>query len=146
MNFVPLTDVNGVVQNAAAQRVALKWFIQQDDYLKDKRGRYTEKYGAENPWFSQVDVRVLQDFNFKAGKSTRTIQFSIDVLNFGNMLNSEWGVVKYATTSGYYQPISVALAGSTPTYQFDPTARRTFTISPDLVSRWQMQFGLRYIF
>lgn len=146
MNFTSLTDVNGVIQNAAAQRVAFKWFIQQDKYLRDRRGQYTEKYGAENPWFSQVDLRVLQDFNFKAGKSTQTIQFSIDILNLGNMLNSKWGIVKYATTSGYYQPISVALAGSTPTYQFDPTARGTFTASPDLISRWQMQFGLRYIF
>jgi hypothetical protein len=146
MNFASLTDVNGVVQNAQAQRIALKWFIEQDDYLRDKRGQYTEKYGAETPWFSQVDLRILQDFKFKAGKSAHTIQFSIDILNLGNMLNSEWGVKKYATTSGYYQPLSVSLAGSVPTYQFDPTSRRTFAASPDLLSRWQMQFGLRYIF
>jgi hypothetical protein len=146
MNFAPVTDVNGVVQSASVQRAAFKWFIEQDDYLKRRRGQYTEKYGAENPWFSQVDLRVLQDFYIKAGKSTKTIQFSIDIVNLGNMLNSKWGIVKYATTSGYYQPISVTLAGNVPTYQFDPTARRTFTASPDLISRWQMQFGLRYIF
>jgi hypothetical protein len=145
MNFTSLTDVNGIVQNAAAQRVALKWFIQQDEYLRARRGQYTEKYGAEMPWYSQVDLRILQDFNFKAGR-THTIQFSVDILNLANMLNSQWGVVKTATNSGYYQPISVSLAGSTPTYQFDPTPRSTFTASPDLVSRWQMQFGLRYIF
>ena len=146
MNFAPLTDVNGKVQDAAAQRIALKWFIQQDDYLRNRRGQYTEKYGAETPWFSEVDLRILQDFNFKAGKSTRTIQFSIDILNLGNLLNSDWGVRKYATTSGYYQPLSVSLAGSVPTYQFDPTARTTFIASPDLISRWQMQFGIRFIF
>ncbi|MFI5130195.1 MAG: carboxypeptidase regulatory-like domain-containing protein [Chitinophagales bacterium] len=145
MSFASITDVNGVVQNAASQRVAFKWFIQQDEYLRARRGQYTEKYGAEMPWFSQVDLRILQDFKFKAGRA-QTIQFSIDILNLGNMLNSEWGVVKTATNSGYYQPISVALSGSTPTYQFDPTPRGTFTASPDLVSRWQMQFGLRYIF
>jgi hypothetical protein len=146
MNFAPLTDVNGIVQNAAAQRVALKWFIEQDDYLKARRGEYTEKYGAETPWFSQVDLRILQDFMFKSGKSTRTVQLSIDILNLGNMLNSEWGVRKYATTSGYFQPISVGLTGNTPTYQFDPTERRTFVASPDLLSRWQLQFGLRFSF
>ena len=146
MNFAPLTDVNGELQNAAAQRVAWKWFIEQDDYLRTKRGQYTEKYEAETPWFSQVDLRILQDFNFNAGSSTRTVQFSIDILNLGNLLNSKWGVRKYATTSGYFQPLSVSLAGSVPTYQFDPTARRTFVASPDLLSRWQMQFGLRFIF
>ena len=138
--------MNGAVQNAAAQRVALKWFIEQDDYLKNRRGQYTGKYGAETPWYSQVDMRLLQDFMFKTGKEIHTLQVSIDILNLGNMLNSNWGVRRYATTSGYYQPLSVALAGNVPTYQFDPTERRTFVASPDLLSRWQMQFGLRYIF
>lgn len=146
MTFTALTDVNGNVQNAQAQRIALKWFIEQDTYLRGRRGQYTEKYGAETPWFSQVDIRVLQDFSFKTGKSTKTIQLSLDVVNLGNMLNSEWGVRKYATTSGYFQPLSVSLAGSTASYQFDPTPRGTFVASPDLLSRWQMQFGIRYIF
>ena len=62
------------------------------------------------------------------------------------MLSSKWGVRKYATTSGYFQPLSVGLSGTTPTYQFDPSLKETFTASPDLISRWQMQFGIRYIF
>ena len=50
MTFTPLTDINGDIQNAAAQRQALKNFIAQDDYLNDLRGQYTEKYGGETPW------------------------------------------------------------------------------------------------
>jgi Carboxypeptidase regulatory-like domain len=147
MNFTSLVDVNGNVQNAAAQRAALKEYIHQDDYLNGLRGKYTEKYGGETPWFSQVDMRILQDFNFKSKKSsTQTIQISIDIVNLGNMISSKWGLRKYATTSGYFQPLSVGLTGSTPTYQFDPSLKETFTASPDLLSRWQMQFGLRYIF
>ncbi|MEI9912095.1 MAG: TonB-dependent receptor [Bacteroidota bacterium] len=146
MSFNPVTDVNGVVQNAAAQRAALKQYIRQDEYLNGLRGEYTEKYGGETPWFSQVDLRILQDFNFKSGKKTNTVQFSIDVVNLGNMISSKWGVRKLATNSGYFQPLSVGLSGSTPTYQFDPSLKETFTASPDLISRWQMQFGLRYIF
>lgn len=144
MNFTTLVDINGVTQNAAAQRTALKNFITQDDYLSGLRGRYTEKYGAESPWFSQVDMRILKDFNF--GKHSHTIQLSLDIVNLGNLISSEWGLRKYATTSGYFQPISVRLSGNIPTYQFDPSLVRTFTVSPDLPSRWQMQFGLRYIF
>ena len=146
MNFNTLVDVNGVTQDAAAQRVALKQFIRQDDYLSGLRGDYTEKYGGETPWFSQVDLRILQDFIFKGKKSNQTIQFSIDILNVGNMISSKWGLRKYATTSGYFQPLTVAVAAGVPTYQFDPSLRETFTTSPDLLSRWQMQFGLRYIF
>jgi hypothetical protein len=145
MNFSPVTDVNGNIQNDAAQRVALKWFIEQDDYLKKRRGQYTEKYGAVTPWFSQVDVRLLQDF--KIDKTGKILQLSLDVVNLGNLINSKWGVRKFATNAGYYQPISVSLAGgNTPTYQFDTTPRSTFVASPELPSRWQMQFGIRYIF
>lgn len=146
MNFDPLTDVDGNLQNAAAQRAALKQFIRQDDYLSGRRGQYTEKYGGQTPWFSQVDLRILQDFVFKAGKSTNTIQFSIDIVNLGNLISSKWGIRELNTNSGYFQPLSVTLAGNTPTYRFDPSLKETFTVSPDLISRWQMQFGLRYIF
>jgi hypothetical protein len=148
MLFDPYVDVLGITQSAAVQQAALKSFIAQDDYLSSRRGRYTEKYAGETPWFSQVDVRILQDYNFKAGSKTHTIQFSLDIQNFGNLISSKWGVRKYATTSGFYQPLSVnRFTGSgTPVFTFDPSQKSTFTSSPDLVSRWQMQFGLRYIF
>ena len=146
MNFDPVTDVNGNVQTAATQRIALQQFINQDKYLRDLKGNYTEKYGAESPWFSQLDLRILQDYKFKAGKSMKTVQFSLDFQNFGNLLNSKWGVRKYATTTGYYQPLGVNVAAGVPTYTFDPSQKQTFVSSPDLLSRWQMQFGIRYIF
>ncbi|MBC7889574.1 MAG: TonB-dependent receptor [Ferruginibacter sp.] len=140
-------DVNGVIQPAAAQQAALKSFIAQDDYLTSRRGKFTEKYAGETPWFGQLDVRILQDFNFTAGGKKSTVQFSIDIQNFGNMISSKWGVRKYATTAGFYQPLSVAVGTTgTPVFTFDPSQKNTFTTSPDLISRWQMQFGLRYIF
>ncbi|WP_160714909.1 TonB-dependent receptor [Chitinophaga solisilvae] len=146
MQFAPLTDINGQVQDAPAQRQALIRFISQDKYLRSRRGQYTEKYAGENPWMSQVDMRILQDFVIKGKKKNQTIQVSLDIINLGNMLNSNWGVVKYATTSGYTQPLSVAYNNNAPVYQFDPSLQSTFITSPDLPSRWQIQAGLRYIF
>ncbi len=146
MQFTPLIDVNGNVQNADAQRQGLRNFIANDKYLSKRRGEFTEKYAGENPWVSQVDLRILQDFIFPVGKRTNTIQLSLDFVNLGNLLNSNWGVVKYATTSGYLQPLSVSYNNNNPVYQFDPSLTSTFIASPDLQSRWQMQIGLRYIF
>ena len=147
MQFASLTDVNGVVQNAAAQKAAYKSFIAQDKYLSSRRGMYTEKYEGESPWFSQVDMRFLQDFYFKTGNKTKTIQVSLDIVNLGNLISSKWGVRKYATNTGYFQPISVtAVNNGVPTYQFDPSLKETFIASPDLLSRWQTQLGLRFIF
>jgi Carboxypeptidase regulatory-like domain len=146
MNFAPLPDINGNIQSPATQRQTLKNFIAQDEYLSKRRGQYTEKYGGETPWYGQLDLRILQDLNLNNGKKTNTIQLSLDFINFGNLLNSKWGIRKYATTSGYYQPISVSYNNNNPVYNFDPTLYSTFVSSPDLQSRWQMQIGLRYIF
>ena len=148
MLFDPYLDVNGIIQSSAVQKATFKNYIAGDKYLTRRRGQYTEKYGGETPWFSQVDVRILQDLNFNTGKKKRTVQFSIDIQNFGNMLNSNWGLRKVATTSGFFQPISVSGFTNTgqPKFTFDPSLKSTFNASPDLISRWQMQFGLRYIF
>ncbi len=145
MNFVPLTDINGTLQDAAAQRSALKTFISQDKYLNGLRGQYTEKYGGETPWFSQLDIRILQDLYFNKD-SKKGLQFSVDLINAANLLSSEWGVRKYATTSGYFQPVTVFYNNNNPSYQFDPSLKKTFNSSPDLESRWQLQLGLRYNF
>ena len=144
MNFTPIVDVLGNAKSAAEQKAAFKTFINQDKYLGDRRGKYTEKYAGINPWVSQLDLRILQDF--KIGSSGRTIQLSLDFVNLGNMFSSSWGVRKYATTSGYFQPVSVNYNNNVPSYNFDPSTTKTFTSSPDLPSRWQMQVGLRYIF
>ncbi|HVU98391.1 MAG TPA: carboxypeptidase regulatory-like domain-containing protein [Puia sp.] len=147
MIFTPYTDVKGVVQSPAVQRQALEAFIQQDNYLSKHRGQYTERNGGQTPWWSQVDMRVLQDFKLDE-KGGQRIQLSMDVVNLGNLISSNWGVRKYASTSGYFQPISyVGTNGSGQAmYQFDPAQTKTFTSSPDLPSRWQIQFGVRYIF
>ena len=148
MVFDSYTDVSGAVQSAGVQQAALKAFIAQDKYLSSRRGQNTEKYAGQTPWFSQADVRLLQDYNFMQGTKRHTVQFSIDIQNFGNLLSSKWGVRKYATTAGFYQPLSVNRFTNTgvPVFTFDPSQKTTFTSSPDLISRWQMQFGLRYIF
>lgn len=140
-------DASGTTLTPAAQQAAFKAFIAQDKYLSKHRGQYTEKNGGETPWFSQLDMRILQDLKIKTGKNSyQTIQLSFDVVNLGNLINSNWGVRKYASTASYYQPISVTYNGTTPVYTFDPSVKSTFISSPELPSRWQMQFGLRYIF
>ena len=147
MNFQSFTDANGNVQSVAAQRTAFKAFIAQDKYLSGLRGGYSEKNGGETPWFSQFDLRILQDLKLITSKKiTHTVQASLDIINFGNLINSDWGVRKYASTASYYQPLTVSYNSNSPKYIFDPSLKNTFISSPELPSRWQMQLGLRYIF
>ncbi|MBL4887129.1 MAG: TonB-dependent receptor, partial [Flavobacteriaceae bacterium] len=115
-------------------------------YLRGRRGGYAERYGALSPWRGRWDVKFLQDFNIKVSeKRTNTIQFSIDILNFGNLINSDWGVIELPQNT---QPIGVSVDPATniPTYSFNPSLNSTFVNDTSLFSRWQAQFGLRYIF
>ncbi|MGB5821542.1 MAG: carboxypeptidase regulatory-like domain-containing protein [Saonia sp.] len=129
---------------SAGQRDAFEAFIQQDEYLSGRRGGYAGRNDILSPWTGRWDVKVLQDFNFRAGDKTNTIQLSIDVLNLGNLVSSDWGVVQNPLTT---QPLGVFIDNTgNPVYSFDTTQTSTFVNNPDLVSRWQMQFGLRYIF
>ena len=96
------------------------------------------------PWYERVDLRILQDYHFKVGEKMQTLQASFDLLNAGNLISSSWGVRQSPTTT---QPIGVSVdAKGVPTYTFDTTLKNTFTPDPGLISRWQLQVGLRYIF
>ncbi|TRX36068.1 TonB-dependent receptor [Flavobacterium sp. ZT3R18] len=148
--YIPTSaEIKVMTFTGVGQADAFEAFINQDDYMKDKRGQYMERYGALSPWRGKWDVKILQDYNFKissASEKTNTIQLSIDILNFSNLLNSDWGLVQ---TPVSVQPIGVKLDDATktiPTYTFNGTQTKTFAYDASLASRWQMQFGIRYIF
>ncbi len=140
-------DANGVATTATdadAQWNALNAFIDQDPYLSTRRGKYAERNGAMLPWYSQLDFRFLQDF--KVGKDkNHKIQISLDVLNLGNMINSNWGVRQFARS---VTPISVngIDANGVPYFKFDTSLQNSYVDDVSLRSKWQMQVGLRYIF
>ena len=105
-----------------------------------------ERYGALAPWRGKWDIKILQDYNFKVSSGkTHTIQLSFDILNFGNLLNSDWGVIQQPNN---LNPLSVSVDPNTsvPTYTFNPELTETFGYDASLLSRWQGQLGLRYIF
>lgn len=144
--YVPTSSEITQMQFAGAgQGAALDAYISQDDYLSGRRGEYAERYGAVAPWRGRWDIKFLQDYNIKVSENkTNTIQFSIDVLNVGNLINSDWGVIQQPNN---VQPIGVSVDGTgTPTYSFDPNQTKTFGFDSSLASRWQAQVGLRYIF
>lgn len=124
------------------QRDAFENYIAQDNYLKDRRGEYAERYAILSPWYSRLDVRVLQDLALVGAQS---VQLSVDILNFGNLLNSNWGVRETPVNT---QPISVSVDPNSrvPLYEFDTNQTQTFINDFSLDSRWQVQFGIRYNF
>lgn len=143
--YVPTADELQQMQfSGAGQAEAFEAFIQQDDYLSERRGDYVERYGALAPWRGRWDIKILQDYKFNVGNNkTNTIQLSLDILNVGNLINSDWGLVQQPTS---VQPLGVSVDGNgVPTYTFTGV-EKTFSYDTSLNSRWQAQFGVRYIF
>ncbi|MBC9797884.1 TonB-dependent receptor [Sinomicrobium weinanense] len=143
--YIPTAaEVNEMQFTGQGQAEALENYIQQDDYLSDRRGQYAERYGAIAPWRGRWDFKFLQDYNIQVSEDkVNTIQFSVDILNLGNLINSDWGLVQEITNT---QPIGVRVENNTPVYTFNPDQTRTFVYNSNLDSRWQIQFGLRYSF
>ncbi|MGD9899506.1 MAG: TonB-dependent receptor [Calditrichaceae bacterium] len=127
----------------------LNAYINQDDYLKDRRGDYAERNGALSPWYTQMDLRILQDFYVNIGGKKNTFQLSLDILNVANFINSDWGVREIKSTE---TPLSFEgyNASGEPIYSFplyggEPLSE-SFNDDTSLDSRWRAQIGLRYIF
>jgi hypothetical protein len=139
-----LLDPLGTV-SAADQWTRLNAFIEQDGYLRTHRGQIAERFGAPNPWYSDVDLRILQDFVFSRGGVRHGFQLSLDVLNVGNLLNSDWGVRKVASASATSPLTLTRFTGGKPVFNFTGPAT-TFVDDPGLLSRWRAQLGLRYLF
>lgn len=134
---------SGTDVQQSAQRTAFEAYIQQDSYLSSHRGQVAEKFATLSPWYSTFDVRATQELRLA---NKHALQLSLDVLNFGNLLNSNWGVRQFASYTGLAQPLGVTVANGVPTYSFDANQRTTFFNDSQLVSRWRMQVGLRYSF
>ena len=132
--------------SAAEQWRLLNSYIEQDDYLSGRRGQYAERNGALGEWFAQIDLRILQDFYLNVNDRRHTFQLSIDVLNVGNMISSDWGV---RTIPQNVSPLSVSVDPNTnqALYKYNnPELQETFINDTGLISRWQMQIGIRYLF
>ena len=144
------------VQNGAftpqQQSDAFFAYVAQDNYLSKKQGQTTDRNGAKFPWFSNLDFRILQDILPITSRRNYGIQLSLDVENFTNLLNSDWGVTQRtiygngailavasaptATTRATYRMQTVSGALPTSTFISNITAANTY----------RMNLGLRLSF
>lgn len=144
------------VQNGALtpeqQWEAFNSFIENDDYLSERRGQYAERNGARVPFTNVVDLKLQQDFNIKLGGRTYQIQVTYDVFNFTNMLNRDWGKQYFMLNDNFAILQFDSFASSTdltPRYKFTPLDDRTpWTLSTGVFNsaRWSSQLGFRLNF
>ncbi len=130
----------------------LNAYIEQDKYLKGRRGDYAERNGARLPFVSILDLRILQDFYVTVNEKKHTLQLSFDVFNFTNMLNKDWGR-RYFAQDGQVEILDFVgmdpnSSKSIPVFSFKKPVTDPWAIddSGTTSSRWQAQLGIRYIF
>jgi len=163
IRFSPISqNVGGssiVLYTEAQQQEAFDKYIEQDSYLSKRRGQYVERNSNILPMLHRLDLSITQDFYITIAGKKNSFQFRADILNFTNLLNSDWGVSRRATLPNV---LSVAAAGVpssannfTPFYtlgfQTDEQGKRflikdTFQKNASTFDVWQAQFTLRYTF
>ncbi len=126
-------------------------FISNSTYLNTHRGQYAKRNAAVLPYYSKLDLNITQDVKLKVGKESHTIKFSLDMINAGNFINRDWGVVKIPTATNILKYEGISADGKTPSFSLPfQTGTTPFTQpyqnSTGISSRWQMMFGIKYLF
>lgn len=127
-------------------------FMEQDSYLKANKGKYAEANAARSPWVNSFDLKLVREYYFKIGENNNTLQFTMDFLNVGNMLNSEWGVQKNNSTSGNGRILKYEGkdASNIPSYSFNKVGGKypdkTYDYNYFYAQTWKLQLGVKYSF
>jgi hypothetical protein len=154
--FIPRSQSDIMLRDLGTYTAAQQWadldkYITQDSYLNAHRGHYAERNGAELPWSANFDFKIIQDFYIKVGGHKNTLQFTLDVFNFGNYVTPQWGLNQSTLRAGLINYVANDAATGKPVFTFPYRSGTTplsdtFQRSFGLGSRWQAQFGVRYIF
>ncbi len=121
-------------------------YIKADEGLDKNRGRIVPRNASRAPWTHQLDLHLAQELPIRTTK----LELTLDILNLGNMIDSNSGIVKFVNL-GSVDPIRFR--------GLDPTTRKpiyeilTEVLNPDrrfdiddLRSRWQAKLGIRWSF
>lgn len=125
----------------------LNAFIELDECLSRNRGQVLERNECREPWSNRFDFRLAQNLS-PVGQSN--LQFTVDILNVGNLLNREWGRSEFISNQAFAL-LALASSNNAPDAQgrrvYRAFAPRTdVTTISSLDSRYQIQLGLRYGF
>jgi hypothetical protein len=95
---------------AASQAQAFDNFITANPCLNKQRGTIMARDSCNTPWQDRLDVSIQQRIPTFAGQRF-TLQ--LDIFNFANLINKDWGQISGATLSGFPQQGILQSAGRT---------------------------------
>jgi hypothetical protein len=136
---------------AADQAAAFEAFIQQDEYMRSRRGQYAVRNALFFPMVKRADLSLQQEIFTDIAGRRNSLSLRADIVNVGNFLNKNWGSGQ-RILGGNGQILtnpSVDTQGRT-TYRLkivnEKFIDRTFEQTAGRLDVFEIQLGLRYNF
>ena len=145
LRFQEGARLGGTVYTALEQSQAFEKFVDESECLSRQRGKILERNSCRTPWQNLVNVSVRQRLPALAGNE---LAVQLDVFNFGNLLNKNWGQQEFASAFSNVGLLGVGgvssndLATQEPTLTFNPKTEQ-FN-SRNSSSNYQIQLAARY--
>lgn len=145
MTFVQ-QKYSGTIYSPAQQAQAFENFIKSTGCLSENRGKLLPGNACTNPWTNTVNVSIRQSVRTLGFQN---VSFQVDVFNFMNLVNSNWGL---HPSAGFGSQSLLDMQGVTggnlatgrPTYSFNPNYKRF--LSNNIDSNYRIQLQMRYSF
>jgi hypothetical protein len=158
--YIPLVNdpkVTYPVGTTAADIQAFQDFISGDAYLNANRGKIAGRNASQQPWINQLDMGFQQELSGFSKRDKFVVR--MDIYNFLNFLNKDWGQQNGLGYFGTRRLANVAdVTGTCPTncqyvYQITGSGAPqkygvydTYTNPARVISRWQAMLTVRYQF
>ncbi|HET9984665.1 MAG TPA: TonB-dependent receptor [Longimicrobiales bacterium] len=138
--------VGGQVITPAQSWTNFDDFINRVDCLREARGSVVKRNACRLPWQNRLDFRAAQSIRTLGSQS---LQVTLDVLNFLNLLNSDWGrsefVANLNDTPLRSQGTPTPDANGRVLMQAFPVRTDLYQISNES-SRYRIRLGVNYKF
>ena len=135
---------------AAQQEAAFNQFI-ADNGLEKYRGQILPRNEFLLPWTNRVDIRIAQNLFTDMVQKGDKVQITLDVLNFGNLINSDWGI-QDNNVSSYGAAILGRSGALSPNPSFTMLREGTGLVSSPTrpantrFTTWSAMLGFKYSF
>ena len=149
--YVPTGTSDPIVTGDATFLANLNAFIDSNSCLKGKRGQIMVRNACRTGFTNIVSLRLVQEISLFDDK---TLQLILDIENFGNLINSDWGRVDAYSAPSNVALANVTISGDGSQYIYAPISGAQVspeTMAPKpaiarLPSVYRVQFGVKFRF